>query len=155
MPYTKTKNKGMGQGYKPFDESVGTRVRGKPCNKCGGTQFYVSANRCVPCHRAMWRKNRAELSDAERLWRQARNRSRRFDRDFNIEISDIVVPEICPVLKIEMVKPSLDRVDNEKGYIKGNVRVISHRANSLKRDASLEELRSLVKYVEDHLNGVP
>jgi hypothetical protein len=40
--------------------------------------------------------------------------------------------------------PSLDRIDSSKGYVKGNVRVISHRANLLKNNATVEELKLLL-----------
>jgi repressor of nif and glnA expression len=45
--------------------------------------------------------------------------------------------------------PTLDRICNGRGYVKGNVRVISWRANSLKRDANIEEIRSILKYMEN------
>jgi hypothetical protein len=41
-----------------------------------------------------------------------------------------------------------DRKDNARGYVKDNVRVISWRANRLKSDATLEELRLLVRDLE-------
>ena len=44
-----------------------------------------------------------------------------------------------------MDRPSLDRIDGAKGYVKGNVRVISHRANMLKNDATIEELELVLK----------
>lgn len=46
--------------------------------------------------------------------------------------------------------PSLDRVDNSKGYIKGNVEVICLTCNQLKSNASLEKLKQLVKYTEEN-----
>lgn len=42
---------------------------------------------------------------------------------------------------------SLDRIDNTKGYVPGNIAVISWRANGLKSDASLEELEKLVAWL--------
>jgi hypothetical protein len=78
-------------------------------------------------------------------------------REFSLDLSDIVIPDRCPVLGIPLdctVKrpadnlPSLDRIDNSKGYIKGNVWVISWRANYIKRDSTLSELRSLVTALE-------
>lgn len=43
-----------------------------------------------------------------------------------------------------MVSPSLDRLDSSKGYVKGNVRVISKRANQLKNNATVEEMRMVL-----------
>lgn len=73
--------------------------------------------------------------------------------DFDIDISDIDIPNICPVLGIQLMigggkynSPSLDRVNNQLGYVKGNVLVVSYRANALKRDSSIEERQKLVDF---------
>lgn len=50
--------------------------------------------------------------------------------------------------------PSLDRIDNRLGYVKGNVIVVSHRANAIKRDATLDELRRIVAFYEPLEFGV-
>jgi len=73
--------------------------------------------------------------------------------DFNIEVKDIVMPVNCPVFKKYKLKkeyseksgpkpwsPSLDRIDNSKGYVKGNIQVISNKANTMKGNATPEEL---------------
>lgn len=87
--------------------------------------------------------------------KRLRTVARRKGLDFNITEEDIVVPEICPILGIPLVSssigwdpanPSVDRIDNSKGYIKGNVQIISHRANSIKRDLSLQQIENLYKY---------
>lgn len=88
----------------------------------------------------------------EYMWKQAKRRSARSGLDFDIDVSDIVIPTHCPYLGIEITKifgqgvvwsnPSLDRIDNNKGYIKGNVQVLSRRANSVKQDLSLKELQN-------------
>lgn len=77
--------------------------------------------------------------------------------EFNLCFEDIQWPEKCPILGCILDhtssgyspnKASFDRVDPTKGYITGNVQIISHRANSFKGNATLEELRHLVRYLE-------
>jgi hypothetical protein len=89
-----------------------------------------------------------------------RYRANKRGLEFNIEPCDLIIPEICPVLGIKIERkinvgsgywdnsPSVDRIDPNKGYIKGNVRVISHRANLLKSNASIDELRLVLKDLE-------
>jgi hypothetical protein len=48
--------------------------------------------------------------------------------------------------------PSLDRIDIGKGYEPGNIAVISHRANQLKSDGTLEEHKKLVRWMTQRLN---
>lgn len=93
----------------------------------------------------------------------AKNRARKQNVPFDLEPEDIVFPEICPVLGIPLLfskggrnnnTPSLDRVIPSLGYVKGNVRIISWRANRLKCDATLEELRKLVEYMENETHSI-
>lgn len=88
----------------------------------------------------------------------AKYRAKRDGLDFDIELSDIVIPDICPILGIPIFRsttgrvcnnsPSLDRVDNTQGYLKHNVRVISNKANAMKRDNSIETLERLLQYMK-------
>lgn len=111
-----------------------------------------------------WReKNREYLKEkanqysnniAQRMLIRARSRAKLVGIPFNLTIEDIVIPQFCPILGIELVSrqtkgygpssPSLDRIIPKLGYIKGNVRVISARANLLKNDASIEELERVI-----------
>jgi hypothetical protein len=100
------------------------------------------------------------------LWRNAKKRAKDRGLEFSIEESDIDIPEVCPVFKVPLVlahgkgrkgynpapnTPTLDRIDNTKGYIKGNVWVISWHANRLKNDATLDELKQVVSALESQL----
>ena len=87
-----------------------------------------------------------------------RHRAKKTGLKCTITWRDIVPPLHCPVLGLPLqftgnptagnrLSPSVDRFDNAEGYIPGNVRVISNRANLLKKDATLAELRCLVVYM--------
>jgi hypothetical protein len=100
-----------------------------------------------------WRRRNPERE----MFIGAKKRAKSLGLDFTIELCDIVMPEVCPILGIELMtavgtnrdhSPSLDRKDPTKGYIKGNVWVISWRANAIKRDATLAELRLIVAALE-------
>lgn len=86
---------------------------------------------------------------------RARQRAKQRGLEFNIGVDDVNVnvPEFCPVLGIRLQvgasvvtnsSPSLDRIDPARGYVKDNVWVISHRANTIKNDATVEELEAVV-----------
>lgn len=70
--------------------------------------------------------------------------------NFNLEHSDIVIPTHCPLLGIELTtdpkdkdKPNYytgDRIDSSKGLVKGNIQVISMKANKIKNKATENEL---------------
>ena len=94
----------------------------------------------------------------------SKKRSRDKGLEFNIEPSDIVIPNFCPYLGLEISheigtgkrrpgSPSLDRIDSSKGYTKDNIIVCSWRANSLLKDGSLAELKLLTHNFERILNS--
>lgn len=98
------------------------------------------------------------------LWRGAKSLARRTGTPFDLEPDDITMPTHCPVLGIPLViadgrqqdnSPSLDRIDYRKGYVKGNVEVISWKANRIKSNATIEELMKVaVYYVEKARNTI-
>lgn len=84
----------------------------------------------------------------------ARNRAKANGVEFNLDESDIVIPDFCEVLGIPIYyqlegkhhgSPSLDRISPDLGYIKGNIRVISLRANILKNNATSQEIELVLK----------
>lgn len=88
---------------------------------------------------------------------QIKNRAARKGLEFNLEPKDLPPPVKCPVLGIPLVYgaasgspnlPSVDRIDANKGYVKGNVRVISYRANTIKQDATYDELLAVANYIK-------
>lgn len=95
------------------------------------------------------------------MFRHARERALKQQVPFAITIADVVIPEYCPALPDMKLavgiggparsSPSLDKIVPKLGYVPGNVQVISHLANLIKRDASLEQLLSIAEYVREGL----
>jgi len=95
------------------------------------------------------------------LLTSVKQRSKRKNINFTICVEDIVIPEYCPILGIPIKhnttglqpdSPSIDRIDNSKGYTKDNIRVISNRANILKKDITIEELEKIIAFY-DNIRG--
>lgn len=106
-----------------------------------------------------WRKDHPE----RHMLLDARRRAKLRHLDFTIEVEDIIIPEFCPVLGLALTvgtgggrkgqrpqSPTLDRINPAKGYVKGNVLVISWQANRLKNDATVSELRAILNYMESY-----
>ena len=82
---------------------------------------------------------------------RARKRARCQNIPYSLRRQDISLPDRCPVLGISLrvgqsrspASPSLDRIDPARGYVPGNVRVISDYANKLKGNRHLSDIRSL------------
>ena len=92
-----------------------------------------------------------------------KSRAKRNGLDFNITQDDLYLPEYCPILNIKLeyngnkksnsYLPSVDRIDNTKGYIKGNVVVISTLANAMKNKATFTELKEFSKNIVKLINN--
>lgn len=89
------------------------------------------------------------------MWDRAKRRAKEKNLSFNIEVEDIIIPEKCPVFNTPFIisrnseqSPSLDRIDSSKGYVKGNIQVISRKANTIKSNATPEEVMLVAKFME-------
>jgi hypothetical protein len=109
------------------------------------------------------RQWRAKTAIEKKLLYSARQRSKKRNTPFSICEKDIVVPEFCPVLgiKIERSKtghscdnsPSLDCVIPQLGYVPGNIMVISHKANTIKSNATVEDLEKVLQWLRAHVSS--
>jgi len=72
------------------------------------------------------------------MWRMTRKRCLQLKAEFDLDVEDFDIPTHCPILGIELNygarnnKPSVDRIDSSKGYVKGNIGIISVLANRKK-----------------------
>ena len=101
----------------------------------------------------MYAVRRAKGNEGNR----ARKKNPSPQKSFNITAtylkSIFPIDHRCPILGIDfsfnkskMEKPSLDRINNSKGYVKGNVIWISTRANLIKNDVDAETLLKIVEF---------
>src|SRR5262249_3903966 len=102
--------------------------------------------------RPSWKQSNA----ARVLLQAAKWRSREQGLPCDLTLDDVVIPDRCPVLGIPLItgqskqgenSATLDRIVGSKGYVKGNVAVISWRANHLKNNATLDEIRRLAAWI--------
>lgn len=139
--------------YKSFQTLQGT----KNLNSLGHYKNYYQKHKAENPNylkEVVYKENKLEKQNewrrknpAHMLFYRARERCNKSGLEFNLVETDIVIPSHCPLLGIELIKdgtrdsaPSLDRIDNSKGYTKDNVWVISFKANRMKNTASIEEL---------------
>ena len=116
----------------------GDSLRGGGTKKCRG---------CVTTHGLSY-------TPEYKMWGAAKWRAKQEGIPFNITPQDIIIPDVCPLLKIPLVhqknrmagnSPSLDKIVPSLGYVKGNIQVISQKANIMKNSATFEEAALLVK----------
>ena len=114
----------------------------------------IRKERSIEFNKSRFDPNAISKSVAYKILARAKSRAKKTNLPFNLELDDIAIPDTCPLLGIKIESnnfrnspnnPSLDKIIPEKGYIKGNVWVISNRANTLKNDASLQALELLVE----------
>jgi hypothetical protein len=151
--------------YRSKEEIV--NVQNKRCYVCGLTKSVTEFNKnkhkadgcrdeCKQCDIIKYRKYKNKNIKKKVVY-NAKLRAAKKNLPFDIEESDIHIPDFCPVLGIPIKmnesdvssnrfdnSPSIDRIDSSKGYTKDNIRIISHRANTLKNNATVEELKLIL-----------
>lgn len=131
--------------------------------------YSKNRNKIRSYQKAYYSDNKEEFTQSQRSYystdkgrrikmiTKAKERAKKVGLDFNITIDDFKLPKYCPFLGIELThylgkgqlfsNSSLDRIDNTKGYVKGNVQVISRLANTMKSNASKEQLLEFAKNI--------
>lgn len=108
-----------------------------------------------------WRRKSPFRHACSRVRQSAKKKGLEFDLDHEYLESIYPADGICPVLGVKMeagseqrtdVSPSLDRFDNNRGYVKGNVVWMSWIANKAKGDYELHQLEAVVNYLKGEKN---
>jgi len=144
---------------------------GRPCVNGHIAPRYAIGRACTECTRAYHKTLRGRTTSErwfnslpyqEKLIAWARRRCKyRARLEFSITAADLSWPTYCPALGVELIygtrtkgseefwrTVTLDRLDNSKGYVPGNVFAISRLANTIKAAYSLEQLSGVVRYME-------
>lgn len=142
-------------------------VKGGSCKECRKLQGEKIRNKDREKYNEYCRQKKKEHYSKEKrrdsylkniqkeMFYAAKNRAKNKNISFTIEIEDVIIPKSCPVLGIPLDNrdrlhaPSLDRIINDLGYIKGNVQVISAKANRLKNNGTIEEFKKILKYMKN------
>lgn len=154
---------------------------GKLCNHGHDSPRYVTkTSRIGPCCACVsakikhdWKHNKQKCIDKKdkdneknpqgKIFWQIRSRARKTGIEFTIEKTDIIIRDKCPCCDKKIfiqghgvgncdTNPSIDRVNNDLGYIKGNIEMICFRCNSIKRNATSIELRQIANWMDSRLN---
>ena len=149
-------------------------ILGKTCTLCKKFKKYDNFGihwvdgkhylvpRCYKCKNLQLKQFR-KVNKEKTLYWSCKHRAKRWKTVFDLTESDIKIPEFCPILGIPLNKngglkrsdftPTVDRVDNAKGYTKDNIVICSWRANKIKSDASLEEIEKIYKFMKKKLKS--
>ncbi len=104
------------------------------------------------------RQERKKENPQYYMLRGAKARAKKRNLPFELTEQDIIIPEFCPALGLKLEfntggfkdnSPSLDRINNGLGYIKGNVQVLSYKANAMKSSATFEEVEKLYYFMKE------
>lgn len=140
----------------------------KVCTTCGRSKgaerFHTQSRKkdgkhpiCKECRSRKYHID-YESRVAHYLWKRAKRRAKEQGLQFEISVDDIVIPDKCPITGILLsvsdglwsnTSPSLDRIDNSKGYVRGNIAVISFLANNFKADYGLAEMEHVASHIDD------
>lgn len=118
-------------------------------------------------HKQYYQKNRERILARKKAdpWsgrmRNAKDRAtaKNLDYDLDREYLDTIYTTHCPVLGLELSytentvladnSATIDRINPELGYVKGNVQILSHKANRMKSNATTEELLKFADWVRE------
>lgn len=87
------------------------------------------------------------------LYWAAKRRAKKEGLPFSITLDDVAIPSVCPVFGVPFERKhkywaaSIDKIDPQAGYVKGNVQVISMLANTMKSSASKSQLLEFADWI--------
>lgn len=153
------------------------KIKAGQCKGCGTEIHFVSNPKiwCKPCGKVVRNKRKSDKYKSDKSFnkyvkQKAKNyvdnnlplglfqgmkfraRTRFPEFIFDVKPEDVTIPDVCPVFGTPFIRntkfaASVDRIDNTKGYIRGNIQVISRLANSMKNNATQEQLEKFAHWI--------
>lgn len=132
----------------------------RECTKCGSI-FRKTSKTVTLCNKC--NSERVKCTDPRsKMYARAKARAKIKEIEFTLLLSDIIIPEYCPILGMKLecrsgnsggqkCSPALDRIDSKKGYIKENIQIISHLGNMMKSHATNEEMKKFAEWVTKNI----
>jgi hypothetical protein len=128
-----------------------------PCTCSAAAQQAARRHLCKFCVASKRKAAARVLNPLPAMLRDARYRAKRDGIAFDITLDDLVLPTHCPILGTPLKaktgspgahanSPSLDRLEPALGYTRGNCWVVSHSANMLKNNGTLDELIAIGRW---------
>jgi len=141
-------------------------VRNNGCVKC-----HSKTKRSTPKYGKPGRPRKRELfigppkqkrvvfkpeTDIERWIVRSKGKKNHLRKALSVDYYKTLIVTHCPLLGVELtyakyegtITPNnyatLDKIDPTKGYVPGNVQILSYRANTLKNSATIEEMRLML-----------
>lgn len=123
--------------------------------KCPNCAMLLKLDQFHTCNTQMgyrsWCRSCCKLAHREnpikKLWTGAKARARRYGLEYDdMPPADLVVPQYCPIMRHVLIVgdtdwgPSVDRIDPSRGYVNGNVCIISLLANRMKSNGTPEQM---------------
>ena len=148
-----TRKEALKLGEKYFDTK-------KPCKHGHLSKRFSHNSNCYQCTQVASLKNYYNIKTdidkrKKQILQRVEQRANRTGELFNLTVDDLYWPETCPVfgyvLSYEAADKdrsvSLDKHDVTKGYTKGNVVIMSLRANRAKWNLNIDEVKKLYEYL--------
>jgi hypothetical protein len=142
---------------------------GKPCKHGHIAKRYANSRICAEClslenktEKSIGRMKRwyAAKTHKEKMigWARYRHKYGGYPSEFDLTEADFDWPELCPALGIKLRyeaqrsrnaddAPTIDRINSSLGYVRGNVQILSRKANRIKNDGSPEEVMRVAMFM--------
>lgn len=157
--------------HKNKDRRTGYLTICKECSSNQSKERYANDSdyreKCCATNRLYITNNKVKVKERKRhyiqdnyeqiILKRSKDRAKLNYIEHTITLEDIIIPATCPYLEVPLTRlqgqgqlptnASIDRIDSSKGYIKGNIQIISRLANTMKSNATEDQLIQFAKSV--------